>query len=232
MVFSPQSFKSRFLRGFARPNLFTVDIYPSAGISAQMGLSNSALISFACQKCELPGRSFVTTEHYMYGAKALMPYNTSYLPITVEFLLDASMSQKKFFDSWQSFISNPKSNFMSYYDDYVCRFVIRTFSVEGFCNYKCTLEEAFPLTINPISYDMAGGNTLQFIQVQMAYRRWLSSAEDAQNGDSGILDEDSYNTSRGGTPDPNSTLDPSKSKQPGQGGAIFFPSVGGSFFGS
>lgn len=232
MAFSVSEFTRAFKYGIAKPNRFRVFIYPNPSLATKIGIESVNSLSIACQRAELPGRSLFTTEHYMYGTKSTIPYGNSYIPITLSFLCDAILTPRKFFDDWQSFICNPRSNYMSYYDDYVSVVKICQFSDEGILTHVVQLDEAYPVFVSPMPLDANQTNQPHICEVQLQYRRWLSTSDLAEGGDSGVSNNGGFNeplialnTSGNGATQPN--FDETNLKIPGANGDSFFPKIGG-----
>ena len=140
---------------------------------------------------ELPGRSLMTAEHKFtnYGPMNKVPYGGQiYTDSTISFLLSEDMREKEYFEYWQNRIVNTgafevgssqkdfygyvQSNFNTkYFDEYLGTIVIRQYGSSGELRSIHTLNEAYPLIINPIAMSW-GSDELAKLNVTFTYRNY------------------------------------------------------------
>lgn len=140
---------------------------------------------------ELPGRSLMTAEHKFsnYGPINKVPYGGQvYTDSTISFLLSEDMREKEYFEYWQNRIVNTgafeigsgqkdlygyvQSKFNTkYFDEYLGTIIIRQYGSAGDLRSIHTLNEAYPLIINPIAMSWAS-DELAKLSVTFAYRNY------------------------------------------------------------
>ncbi|MEK9696009.1 MAG: hypothetical protein VW270_09600 [Candidatus Poseidoniales archaeon] len=136
---------------------------------------------------DLPGRSLATVEHKFtnYGPINKVPYGGQiYGDITMSIILSEDMREKEYFEVWQNEIvntgafdlgvvpQNALSKFNTkYFDNYLGVVTIRQYGSAGDLRSIYTLNEAYPLIINPISMSWAEDDVAK-LSVTMAYRNY------------------------------------------------------------
>jgi hypothetical protein len=166
--------------GVAKTSHFEVQV-TGAGDSS---LENSMMARI--DAVDLPGRSLMTAEHkFSYGPINKVPYGgQTYGDLTMSIILSEDMREKEYFEIWQNSIVNtgafdlgaiPQtalSKFNTkYFDEYLGTVTIRQFGSAGDLRSIYTLNEAYPLIINPISMSW-GGDEVAKLSVTMAYRNY------------------------------------------------------------
>jgi len=137
-------------------------------------------IGLMCESIALPGRSFRTEPYRQYGPSFNYPINVEYQPIQATFVGDKFLRIRQFFESWQSLIFDNATNNMNYYDEYIAPLDI--FQLGQFeelndrdsVTYGVRLFEAYPITIDPITYSYGDQNQYVKINVTFTYRHWLN----------------------------------------------------------
>lgn len=140
---------------------------------------------------DIPGRSLLTAEHKFvnYGPINKVPYGGQvYGDITISVLLSEDMREKEYFEVWQNKIVNTgafetgsgQSDFYGYiqssfntkyFDDYLGTMTIRQFGSSGELRSIYTINEAYPIIINPISMNWATDEPTK-LNVTFAYRNY------------------------------------------------------------
>jgi hypothetical protein len=167
-------------------------------------------LSMLAVEAALPGRRLSTTPHRMYGTVREMPYGVLYESIDITFMCTNIMIERAFFDIWQQYIIAPKTNYLNYYKDYIGTIIIQKIDNAGY-EYGSTagelisvftLEDAYPLAIQPqpLAYDSK--NEIMTLTVTFSYARWRSSLDYAidalnilDNNSSGVTSPRTFNTS-------------------------------------
>lgn len=141
---------------------------------------------------EIPGRSLMTAEHKFinYGPINKVPYGGQvYGDLTITVMMSEDMREKEYFEVWQNKIVNTgafetgdnrftergysQSKFNpKYFDDYLGTVVIRQYGSAGDLRSIYTLNEAYPIIINPISMSW-GSDEVAKLNVTLAYRNYL-----------------------------------------------------------
>jgi len=175
MTFAVSDLRAALASGVARPNKYQVTFH------APFGSVWDRELSVLCADAELPGRHINTTAQMIYGVQRKMPYGVLYDDLTLSFICSNWMVERKYFDAWQSFITNPTNNYFNYYDKYKSDILIVHLDDVGTGHYGVLVEEAYPLTIQsqPLSY--ADNNNNLRLTVTFAYRRWRNASDIAQS---------------------------------------------------
>ena len=176
MPFNVQQFKSNY--GFpARADKFEMMITSPLALGGQ---TNPSELNLKVEATEMPGRSALTGDHKHYGALRKIPYSVNYLDVSATVLVSEDYREVEYFNAWQDLIVGSHRNYniglsdyfnVGYYEEFVSPAVdIRVFDQNNPTPRKVVrLVEAFPLTINPISYNW-GSQEVVKLQVQFAYR--------------------------------------------------------------
>ena len=167
--------------GVAKASHFEVQV-TGAG---DAGLENSMMARV--DTVDLPGRSLMTAEHKFtnYGPLNKVPYGgQTYGDTTMSIILSEDIREKEYFEVWQNSIvntgafdlgvvpQNALSKFNTkYFDDYLGTVTIRQYGSAGDLRSIYTLNEAYPIIINPISMSWAD-DSLAKLSVTIAYRNY------------------------------------------------------------
>lgn len=178
MTFSIEEFKGAVSGGFAKPSKYkaTIFFYKLMYFSAQR-------LSILCETAQLPSRTFRTESEFMYGVARKMPLHMTYDDFSLGFICTRDMPERYFFDKWTSFICNPTSNYMHYYDDYKSNIQIETFNDDGTTSYTMLIEEAYPISINMQPLGYGESDSYLKLTIDFAYKKWRNNREIAE-GDS------------------------------------------------
>jgi len=167
---------------FARPSLFRVEIGPSDKL-----IAGSRELSLNCYNALIPGLSIATTDKDI-GFRSVA-YQKLYDDVLLSFYCSEDLSELEYMQDWMKIISNPDTNRIGYYDDYVATIQIIHLSkeegslgnVEGFSEIKdnkktltTTLFEAYPKKIDPIQLDYAS-NDIMRLTVSFTYRYYTQT---------------------------------------------------------
>jgi len=188
-MFSPSEFMARVdnLGSLARKHKFTIQIIePSALLNARSeygtggsvsGSVNPSKIEFLASAASLPGKSFATTTHRMYGFGLDVPYEASYEPVQLTFLNTNDYSPRTFFEDWMANIARIKSYNMHYYKDYISPSVMITaYDDMNISRYQCKLIESYPKSMSAIEMGW-DGQDVQTFTVDIQYSWWVSDKQ-------------------------------------------------------
>ena len=189
-TFLPSEFmqKTDNLGSLARKNKFTVEIIsPKAlttGLSAHAqskaqavsGSVNPDKIEFLASAASLPGKSYSTTTHRMYGFGLQVPYEAQYEPVQLTFLNTNDYSPRTFFEDWMANIARIGSYNMHYYNDFISTVKIHAYDDNNEKRYSCELVESYPKSLGAIemSWD---GTDVQTFTVDIMYSWWISDRQ-------------------------------------------------------
>lgn len=128
-----------------------------------------------CIKANLPGRSFSTTDYILGNAPATkVPYRPTYTGgLNLTFRCDPAMKIHTYFNDWHKLIYTDSCEF-EYFDDYVGTVLIWTEGRDGQLGAMVTINQAYPVTINPIDLGYDNNNTFATLTIEMAYRDWTA----------------------------------------------------------
>jgi hypothetical protein len=171
--------------GLARTNRFVVYITPPARL---VGVANNTKLRFLCESASIPGMNFLSNPVMTYGEQREVIYNRSFEPVNLEFMLDQDMEIKRFFDSWQNLIINPRTRMLSYYENYIGTVEIYQLDNSGkeSSRYIVRLNEAFPKSVAPISYSY-GNKDITKLSVAIEYKFWVPLTTANKGGTTGQM---------------------------------------------
>lgn len=187
MPFNVQNMLSSINKtGVAKPSHFEVQITGYGTSGEEEGLMARA------DTAEIPGRNLLTAEHKFtnYGPMNKVPYGgQTYTDSTISFIMSEDMREKEYFEIWQNKIVNTgafevgssqgdfygysQSKFNPhYFDDYLGTIIIRQFGSSGDLRSVYTLNEAYPININPIAMSWASGDEIAKLSITFVYRNY------------------------------------------------------------
>ena len=158
-------------RGFARPNLFNLEIFPPEGLQV-----SSTTLEQLCNNVlttELPGRVIDAQQNVSGGyIPVQLPFNTSYQPLPVTFRCSGDLREKHFFEEWQKLIYNETTNTLGWYEDFVGSAEVSQLNRNGKVLATYHLYEVWPGPINSIAVSHDSTDTISEIQVSLYYRNY------------------------------------------------------------
>ena len=168
--------------GIAKASHFDIFIHGAGDAETERDMQ------YRADATELPGRGISTVEHSFnnYGPINKVAYGQTYGDISVSFLLSEDIREKEYFEIWQDQMVNtgafnPSGNARTravnnsfnvrYFDNYARTIVIRQYGSTGELRSIHTLNEAYPIVINPIA--MAWGEEAPLrMNVTFAYKNY------------------------------------------------------------
>jgi hypothetical protein len=158
-------------KGFARPNLYSLEMTPPDGITIDS--YNLEGICLNCKSASFPGK---TLESQAYNSDGYigrqMPLGFTYSPINLTFHLSADHREKKFFDEWLNMAYNDTTNTLNYYDDFVGSMIISQLNRNNTVLKSYLLYESFPISVNEINVGSDMENNITDLSVSIAYRKY------------------------------------------------------------
>lgn len=183
--FNASRFRQVFSPGFAKKNQFKVQILGKplfeignlqilgGPLGGPLGQATSALMEFYCDAAELPGRTVGTTEFKAYGPPSKIPYGSIYNEVSLSFLCDSLMSQKRYFDAWHDLIiDNEGGHDVSYLANVSSNVRIHQMNDAGVSVYVVELQEAIPVSVAGMPLNWGDGDDVHRMNVDFAYRDW------------------------------------------------------------
>ena len=163
--FSLTKFSETIARsGVARPNLFFVEI-----TAPRSGTVNRT-VSLLCESSSLPGFQIMSSAQSYKGYQFEVPYGIAYGDVSMNFLVDANLLVKEFFDNWLMYIFDENYN-IKYNDEYRVDIIITQIDAETNTVYRVKLCDAFPKAVGDIHL-AHNANDLERIGITFTYKRW------------------------------------------------------------
>ena len=187
-MFLPSEFMAKVdnLGSLARKHKFTIQIIePSALLNARSeygtggsvsGSVKPSKIEFLASAASLPGKSYASTTHRMYGFGLDVPYEASYEPVQLTFLNTNDYSPRTFFEDWMANIARIKSYNMHYYNDFISTVNISAYDDLNDKKYECKLIESWPKSMSSIELGW-DGQDVQTFTVDIQYSWWISDKQ-------------------------------------------------------
>ena len=194
--FSVNNFMSKAdaLGGLARKHKFMVEIIAPKALRDNEGPSKGTInrfhphsnpdnIEFLVSAASLPGKSYSTTTHRMYGFGLQVPYEAKYEPVQLTFHNTNDYLPRIFFEDWMSNIARIKSYNMQYYEDFISTVKIHAWDDQDIKRYSCELVESYPKSMSAIEMGW-DGMEVQTFTVDIQYSWWISDrqSEDTWKG--------------------------------------------------
>ena len=183
-------FKSSFTKDLAKSNRFDVIIPVPVPLILQK--EKAKQLTFRCEEAQLPGRTLSTAELKIGSSpNEKYPYGTTFNDIDLTFIVDDTMDQKAFFDSWLNYINPSYSWNLRYKEDYMTVITINQYDAQNRNTYSINLYEAFPISMNQLDLSW-GSEGYHKLVVTFAYTSWsngsLEVADILDFGVAGIVD--------------------------------------------
>lgn len=146
----------------------------------QNELNRMGGIDIMCHSCTLPSRELQSFDMKQNGPPHRLPNTASYMPITFMFYSDGNLSTRRYFEVWQTAVTNISSNTFNFYNEYVSNIRIGVLDTEGKERYSVRIWEAWPSSISGVDYAYGNNNSAQVIGVTMQYKYWQSDKDDTR----------------------------------------------------
>jgi hypothetical protein len=133
-------------------------------------------LMFQCEAAELPGRNITMIEYRHHAFTERVPHMTNYTDVNLSFYCNNRFEEKKFFDAWLNSMIPTNTGIVQYYrvdneSAYAVDIKIRQYDQMGNRIYNCTLIEAIPTAISPLSLNW-GDDGVHRLQVNFAFKKW------------------------------------------------------------
>jgi len=166
-------FKSQFSKGFARPNLFRVNI-------SMVKASEQFKYQMGCFQAQIPGHNIATTDKDI--GKRSVAYQKIFSDVILGFYVSANLTELKFWQAWIDRIVRSDPNRHNYYDDYIGTIKITQINRYGEDVATWTLHDAYPKQIDPIQLDYGTNDAVMTCNATITYRHftveWLELVKD------------------------------------------------------
>tara|TARA_Y100001949_G_C15895534_1_gene290161 strand:+ start:49 stop:846 length:798 start_codon:yes stop_codon:yes gene_type:complete len=156
-----KDFQAQMTRGFARPNLFRVDVFPAK-------LDFHARFSMGCFQAQIPGNNLATTDKDT-GYRSIA-YQKIFSDIILGFYAGEDMRELMFWQDWIDNIIDKKTNYHEYYNNYVGVVMITKLDRQGEDVAQWILHDAYPKQVDPIQLDYGTNDAIMTINTTITYR--------------------------------------------------------------
>ena len=160
---SISKFSSNMSKGFARPNLFKVEI-------SKVQTSQQEKYQMSCFQAQIPGHNIATTDKDI-GFRSIA-YQKIYSDVILGFYVAADLAELEFWQHWIDKIIDKQTNHHNYYNKYVGEVMITQENRAGHDVATWTLKDAYPKQIDPIQLDYGTNDAVMTCNVTMTYRHY------------------------------------------------------------
>lgn len=161
-------FKSSLTAGIAKNNLFKVDL-------PRINEIDPTTLNLMCRSASLPGRQMNINERVIGIPKPEKVVNGFQIDdVSLTFIMTNNYEAKRYFDEWTSLTMDLDSYELKYKfgpEGYAKQVVITQLNSRNEKVYECTLEDAFPTTVNAIEFTNEQGGIVE-LNVQLSYFNW------------------------------------------------------------
>ncbi len=154
-------FKATMSKGFARPNLFKVEI-------SKIKADKQPLYQMSCFQAQIPGHNIATTDKDI-GFRSIA-YQKIFSDVILGFYVDADLNQLRFWQDWIDTIINKRTNHHNYYDKYVGTVKVTQQNRSGVDVATWTLHDAYPKQVDPIQLDYGTNDAVMTCNATITYR--------------------------------------------------------------
>jgi len=148
-------------KGFARPNLFKVEI-------SKIKADKQPLYQMSCFQAQIPGHNIATTDKDI-GFRSIA-YQKIFSDVILGFYVDTDLNQLKFWQDWIDTIINKRTNHHNYYNHYVGTVKVTQQNRSGVDVATWTLHDAYPKQVDPIQLDYGTNDAVMTCNATITYR--------------------------------------------------------------
>ena len=170
--------------GFARASKYAVVITPPASLYGRreqyLPSEVGQQVNLHCNSDSMPGHDLQAqdVQHGSAPGRQIVQSHDYNGTIAASFYLDSHLSERHFFEKWQSMAVNKATHKAEYYDDYIGTMEIYQLDGDGKITYGIKAIEVYPTTIAGIEYAYASANTIALQSVNFQYRQWFNMTSD------------------------------------------------------
>ena len=167
-----QDFKAQMARGFARPNLFRVDI-------SKVKIGSQPKYRMSCFQAQIPGISLATTDKDI-GFRSVA-YQKLFSDFTLGFYVSSGLEELQFWQSWIDYIVNNKTNHFGYPKDYYSTVKVTQINRTGGPTGVWTFHDAYPKSVDPIALDYGTNDAVMTMATTLTYRNYTHDYKTEQS---------------------------------------------------
>ena len=157
--------------GFARPNLFRVDM-------SSVTTDKAAKYRMSCFQAQIPGISIATTDKDI-GFRSVA-YQKLFSDFTLGFYVSSGLEEHQFWQSWIDYIVNAKTNHYRHPKQYYGTVTVTQISRTGGPSGQWTFHDAYPKQIDPIALDYGTNDAIMTMATTITYRNYTHRYLDEQ----------------------------------------------------
>ena len=181
-----EDFKAQMRRGFARPNLFQVDI-------SKVSTDTAPKYRMSCFQAQIPGVSVATTDRDI-GFRSVA-YQKLYSDMTLGFYVSSGLDELQFWQSWMDSIVDNTTNHFRHPKSYYGIIKVTPYSRSGGPSGTWTFLDAYPKAVDPIALDYGTNDTVMTLNVSLTYRNYTHDYKAEQTKTAIAADVESKPTS-------------------------------------
>ena len=158
------AFSAQMSKGFARPNLFRVEI-------STIKTGSQADYQMRCFQAQIPGHNIATTDKDV-GLRSIA-YQKIYSDVILGFYVGGGSAELKFWQEWiDRIVIRGTPNRHNYYDNYVGQIKITQENRFGHDVATWTLHDAYPKQVDPIQLDYGTNDAVMTCNATITYRHF------------------------------------------------------------
>ena len=167
------AFSAQMSKGFARPNLFRVEI-------STVKTGSQADYQMRCFQAQIPGHNIATTDKDV-GLRSIA-YQKIYSDVILGFYVGGGSAELKFWQEWiDRIVIRGTPNRHNYYDNYVGQIKITQENRFGHDVATWTLHDAYPKQVDPIQLDYGTNDAVMTCNATITYRHFTAKYFDVVN---------------------------------------------------
>ena len=164
-------FKAQMRSGFARPNLFRVDI-------GSVTTDKAAKYRMSCFQAQIPGVSITTTDKDI-GYRSVA-YQKLYSDMTLGFYVSSGLEEIEFWQAWIDYIVHATTNHFNLPKNYYGTITVTQISRTGGPSGQWVFHDAYPKALDPITLDYGTNDAVMTMATTLTYRHYTHKFLDEQ----------------------------------------------------
>ena len=158
------AFAAQMSKGFARPNLFRVEI-------STVATGKQAAYQMRCFQAQIPGHNIATTDKDI-GFRSIA-YQKIFSDVILGFYVAGDLAELKFWQDWiDTIVVKDNPNRHNYYNEYIGEIKITQENRFGHDVATWTLHDAYPKQIDPIQLDYGTNDAVMTCNATITYRHF------------------------------------------------------------
>ena len=166
-----EDFKAQMKSGFARPNLFRVDI-------GSVTTDKAAKYRMSCFQAQIPGVSITTTDKDI-GYRSVA-YQKLYSDMTLGFYVSSGLEEIEFWQAWIDYIVHATTNHFNLPKNYYGTITVTQISRTGGPSGQWVFHDAYPKALDPIALDYGTNDAVMTMATTLTYRHYTHKFLDEQ----------------------------------------------------